>query len=222
MISSSNCERRGRGETLKEQERTTTSTTCRGILRTLRPLRPSAFAVGSMERGRPGPFTDSAESGVMVPYRNPPYIPDNYYGDIVSTNRRAFLKYTAALASALGLESLAARALGAAPAPRTIRPDRSRQSPGRAPAPLDILILGGTGFTGPGQVEYAIARRHRVTLFNRNKTRPDLFKGRVTEELAGDLNGDTSSLEGKKFDVVLDNPTTFPPWLRNPPKYLAS
>ena len=137
------------------------------------------------------------------------------------TNRRAFLKYTAALASALGLEALAARALGAAPAPRTTRPDRSRQSPGRAPAPLDILILGGTGFTGPEQVEYAIARGHRVTLFNRNKTRPDLFKGRVTEELAGDLNGDTSSLEGKKFDVVIDNPTTFPAWVRNAAKYLA-
>jgi len=29
-----------------------------------------------------------------------------------------------------------------------------------AARPLDILILGGTGFTGPEQVEYAIARGH--------------------------------------------------------------
>jgi 2'-hydroxyisoflavone reductase len=43
----------------------------------------------------------------------------------------------------------------------------------------------------------------------------------VAEELVGDLNNDTSALEGKKFDVVLDNPTTFPAWVRNAGKYLA-
>ena len=91
----------------------------------------------------------------------------------------------------------------------------------KAAAPLDILILGGTGFTGPEQVDYALARGHRVTLFNRNKTRPGLFKGKVYEELVGDLNGDTSALAGKKFDVVLDNPTTFPAWVRNAGKHLA-
>lgn len=89
-----------------------------------------------------------------------------------------------------------------------------RAATGKAPAPLDILILGGTGFTGPEQVEYATARGHRVTLFNRNKTRPDFFKGRV-DQLIGDLNGDVSALAGKKFDVVIDNPTTFPAWVRN-------
>jgi 2'-hydroxyisoflavone reductase len=70
-------------------------------------------------------------------------------------------------------------------------------------------------------VEYALARGHRVTLFNRNKTRPDFFKGKVAEELVGDLNNDTSALKGKKFDVVIDNPTTFPAWVRNAAKYLA-
>ena len=77
----------------------------------------------------------------------------------------------------------------------------------RAAKPLNILILGGTGFTGPEQVEYAIARGHSVTLLNRNKTRPDFFKGRV-EQLIGDLNADVSALKDKKFDVVIDNPTT--------------
>jgi 2'-hydroxyisoflavone reductase len=134
----------------------------------------------------------------------------------MSTTRRTFLKYTAALASAVGLEPFSSRVLGAAPVPRD-----KRRSVGRAPAPLDILILGGTGFTGPEQVEYAIARGHRVTLFNRNKTRPDFFKGRVADELVGDLNNDTSALAGKKFDVVIDNPTTFPAWVRNAAKYLA-
>jgi 2'-hydroxyisoflavone reductase len=89
----------------------------------------------------------------------------------------------------------------------------------RAAAPLKILILGGTGFTGPEQVEYAIKRGHEVTLINRNRTRPDFFKGRV-EQLIGDLNGDMSALKGRKFDVVIDNPTTSPAWVRNVAQYM--
>ncbi len=92
--------------------------------------------------------------------------------------------------------------------------------PARAQAPLEILILGGTGFTGPEQVEYATARGHRVTLFNRNRTRPDFFKGRV-EQLIGDLNGDVSALKGRTFDAVIDNPTTLPAWVRNAAQHLA-
>jgi 2'-hydroxyisoflavone reductase len=88
------------------------------------------------------------------------------------------------------------------------------------PAPLNILILGGTGFTGPEQVEYATARGHKVTLFNRNRTRPDFFKGKV-EQLIGDLNNDVEALKGQKFDVVIDNPTTLPLWVRNVAKYMA-
>jgi 2'-hydroxyisoflavone reductase len=135
------------------------------------------------------------------------------------SNRRTFLKWSAALGGALGLGPLSRRSLGATPA----EPDlaRPRRDVGRAKVPLSILILGGTGFTGPEQVEYAIARGHRVTLFNRNQTRPNFFKGRVAEELIGDLNGDTSALQGKTFDVVIDNPTTFPAWVRNAGKYLA-
>src|SRR3954469_16749575 len=134
----------------------------------------------------------------------------------MSTNRRTFLKLSAAIAGAVGLDPLTGRVLDASPAPST-----KRRDVGRAPAPLNILILGGTGFTGPEQVEYAIARGHRVTLFNRNKTRPDFFKGRVAEELIGDLNNDTTALQGKQFDVVIDNPTTLPAWVRNAGKYLA-
>ena len=42
---------------------------------------------------------------------------------------------------------------------------------------LRILILGGTGFTGPHQVRYALARGHQVTLFNRGKE-PQALAGR--------------------------------------------
>ncbi len=131
------------------------------------------------------------------------------------TNRRNFLKASAVAAGALGLETLPGLvpALSAEPIPS------SKRQVERAKASLSILILGGTGFTGPEQVEYAIARGHKVTLINRNKTRPDFFKGRV-EQLIGDLNEDMSALKGLKFDVVIDNPTTAPAWVRNAAQYL--
>ena len=79
---------------------------------------------------------------------------------------------------------------------------------------LRILILGGTGFTGPHQVRYALARGHRVTLFNRGK-QPHEWPGEV-EELIGDRNtGDLKALEGREWDVCIDNPTTLPFWVRD-------
>jgi 2'-hydroxyisoflavone reductase len=130
--------------------------------------------------------------------------------------RREFVKATAAASGALGMSPRLVSALDA----KTPAEAGERTRVERAAAPLNILILGGTGFTGPEQVEYAIARGHRVTLFNRGKTRPGLFRGKVAEELIGDLNGDTSALKDKKFDVVIDNPTTLPLWVKNAAQYL--
>lgn len=132
----------------------------------------------------------------------------------VSTDRRTFLKASAIASAAVGLDALPRIAFGETPsADATPVTERAATS-------LNILILGGTGFTGPEQVEYAIARGHKVTLINRNKTRPDFFKGRV-EQLIGDLNADMSALKGLKFDVVIDNPTTAPAWVRNAAQYLV-
>jgi nucleoside-diphosphate-sugar epimerase len=80
--------------------------------------------------------------------------------------------------------------------------------------PLRILILGGTGFTGPNQVRYALSRGHQITLFNRGK-QPHEWPGAV-EELIGDRNtGDLKALEGREWDVCIDNPTTLPFWVRD-------
>ncbi|HSW28377.1 MAG TPA: NAD-dependent epimerase/dehydratase family protein [Longimicrobiales bacterium] len=136
----------------------------------------------------------------------------------MATDRRSFLKTVSAVGGAAGLGVFPGLAHAAPPGADAAW---SPKPVTRAPVSLNMLILGGTGFTGPEQVEYAIARGHRVTLFNRNRTRPGMFRGRVAEELVGDLNNDTSALEGKQFDVVLDNPTTFPAWVRNAGKYLA-
>jgi 2'-hydroxyisoflavone reductase len=80
--------------------------------------------------------------------------------------------------------------------------------------PLRILILGGTGFTGPEQVRYAVGRGHKVTVFNRGKTkRGEIPEG--VEQLVGDRNGQLDALKGKQWDVVIDNPTTLPVWVRD-------
>ncbi len=85
--------------------------------------------------------------------------------------------------------------------------------------PLKILILGGTGFTGPHQVRYALSRGHEVTLFNRGR-QPETWPGKV-EELLGDRNtGDLKALEGRSWDVCIDNPTSLPFWVRDAGKVL--
>src|SRR6476646_7390971 len=85
---------------------------------------------------------------------------------------------------------------------------------GKAAKALKILILGGTGFTGPFQVKYALARGHTVTVFNRGKSHPGELPAGV-EQLIGDRNGQLDALKGRKWDVVIDNPTMLPKWVRD-------
>ncbi|HWX17685.1 MAG TPA: NAD-dependent epimerase/dehydratase family protein [Chthoniobacterales bacterium] len=80
--------------------------------------------------------------------------------------------------------------------------------------PLRILILGGTGFTGPAQVRYALGRGHKVTTFNRGKTHPGELPSDV-EQLVGDRNGKLDALKDRQWDVAIDNPTTLPAWVRD-------
>src|SRR6266849_10339882 len=80
--------------------------------------------------------------------------------------------------------------------------------------PLRVLILGGTGFTGPYQVRYALSRGHKVTTFNRGKTHPGELPNEV-EQLIGDRNGKLEALKDRQWDVVIDNPTTLPVWVRD-------
>ena len=53
-----------------------------------------------------------------------------------------------------------------------------------APKPMSILVLGGTGFIGPHEINYALSRGHKVTMFNRGKTAPGMFP--EVESLIGD------------------------------------
>lgn len=124
--------------------------------------------------------------------------------------RRDLLK----LGAMAGFSTLLGRGAAEAPAPAT--------SPaGRAARPLRILILGGTGFTGPHQVRYALARGHQLTLFNRGRRAKDIPAG--VEELLGDRDtGDLKALEGREWDVCIDNPSSLPFWVRDAGRVLGA
>jgi len=74
--------------------------------------------------------------------------------------------------------------------------------------PLDILILGGTGFIGPHEINYARARGHKITMFNRGKTAPGMFPD--VETLIGDRDNQLDALKGRDWDAVIDNSGFFP------------
>ena len=114
----------------------------------------------------------------------------------MTASRRQFLQWsaTAALAGA-GLD------LAATPTKATAKAGK-----------LKILILGGTGFLGPATIEAAQARGHQVTMFNRGKTRPELFPG--VEKLHGDRDPKKGeglkALEQGTWDAVIDNSAYYP------------
>lgn len=107
-----------------------------------------------------------------------------------------------------GASALCALALTAAPPPSK---------------PLRILILGGTGYLGPATIEAALARGHKVTMFNRGKTRPDLFPG--VERLHGDRDPKKGeglkALEQGEWDVVIDNSAYYPRMVQASAELLA-
>src|SRR5205807_6801887 len=113
------------------------------------------------------------------------------------TTRRHFIKTSIAVGSGLGF-ALRSTSLFAEKSVKSLR----------------ILILGGTGFTGPCQVRYALSRGHKVTTFNRGKTHPGELPNEV-EQLTGDRNGQLDALKNRQWDVVIDNPTTLPAWVRD-------
>ncbi len=90
----------------------------------------------------------------------------------------------------------------------------------RARKTLDILVLGGTGFLGPHQVQYALARGHRLTLFNRGHKDATTLYGEKVEVLVGDRDSHTapglSALEGeRRWDAVIDNSGYVPRHVRD-------
>lgn len=130
-------------------------------------------------------------------------------------SRRDFARFAALAGAALGVVAVGfgpgslARATGLEP-----------EKPGKQ---LSILILGGTGFSGPKMAEYAKSRGHKVTLFNRGRTEKRIGMIDDVEHLYGnrdpDKNSDESDptspkglaqLEGKRFDAIIDTSGFYP------------
>jgi len=138
----------------------------------------------------------------------------------MSTSRRQFIQRSAILgggvaAASLGLSRMPAFGAGI-----------------HAPEKKHILILGGTGFIGPKTVEAALARGHKVTIFNRGKREKflpfefeveHLYGNRDPELPADDERGPDKKLlhpdakprgleqlEGRTFDAVIDNSGYYP------------
>ena len=111
----------------------------------------------------------------------------------MTVSRRDFLQWSATASA------LAATGLDLSAAPAKVSPKK-------------ILILGGTGYLGPATTELAQARGHSVTMFNRGKTRPDLFPG--VEKLHGDRDPKKGeglkALETGTWDAVIDNSGYYP------------
>ncbi len=117
----------------------------------------------------------------------------------MSATRREFLQMTAAAAGALSV--------GLVPDARAVE-----RSVVKAEEQLTILILGGTGFIGPHIVRRALERGHTVTIFNRGRTNTHLFP--EVEKLKGDRDNDVKALEGRSWDVAIDNSASIPRWVR--------
>jgi nucleoside-diphosphate-sugar epimerase len=112
------------------------------------------------------------------------------------SSRREFLNKAVALASASALS--------------TTRVSAAQGHPG---GPLRVLILGGTGFIGPYFVRAAVARGHRVSVFNRGRDHAQLPKS--VEHLIGDRNADLHAITNRDWDAVIDDATYGPAWVRS-------
>ena len=107
----------------------------------------------------------------------------------MKTSRRSFIRSASVLGA---LATLPGSVLATAAAPR----------------PLDILVLGGTGFIGPHEINYALSRGHKISMFNRGKTAPGMFP--QVETLIGDRDDQLDSLKGRDWDAVIDNSGFYP------------
>ena len=135
--------------------------------------------------------------------------------------RRDFLRLSAGAGGALGLgvwpgpgtapndPGASGEAARSGWTPYPMRPHEAAPAQ-EAPRRLQLLILGGTGFIGPHQVRYAVARGHDVMLFNRGSGR-EMFP--ELETLVGDRNNDLDALRGRTWDVVIDNARQNPDWV---------
>lgn len=132
------------------------------------------------------------------------------------TNRREFVQTSLTVGGAFAVGLATGRVALSRPGRGGEVGRADLRSVGSPPRKISLLILGGTGFIGPWQVQYALERGHEVTIFNRGRSAPGRFPG--VEELIGDRAASAlSALEGRTWDAVIDNSASqsdAPQWVR--------
>ena len=118
----------------------------------------------------------------------------NRKAGIMTPTRRNFLKTASAVGAGIALGGVSACTSDA---------QGGDSAAADIPTPKRLLILGGTGFIGPNTVRYSVERGHEVSIFTRGRSEVELPDG--VEHLIGDRNDDHTALEGRMWDVVLDN-----------------
>ncbi len=113
-------------------------------------------------------------------------------------------------------------ALGLAPVIKS-NPLNELIGPKKQEEKLKILILGGTSFLGPHQINYAIQRGHEVSTFTRGKTIPKIYPEVFSkvEKLVGDRENNLEALKNRKWDVVIDNSGRKTKWTEDTAKLLV-
>ena len=133
----------------------------------------------------------------------------------MSPTRRDFLTATGLAGAGLALK------LNRADAHVTmVHEDGKSATNGSAQAAKKMLILGGTGFIGPHTVRYAVERGHEVSIFTRGRRQPDLPD--AVEKLVGDRDEDLSALEGRTWDVIIDNNANDYRWVQRSTELLKN
>lgn len=133
----------------------------------------------------------------------------------MTTSRRDFVQLSVLAGGAAGL-GLAPHSAAAADAVEAEPQKPENPGPGTAGKKLKILVLGGTGISGPFFVERALARGHEVTLLNRGRSNAELFP--ELERLIADRNEGLAPLaaevaKGRTWDAVVDNSASIPRWV---------
>jgi 2'-hydroxyisoflavone reductase len=137
----------------------------------------------------------------------------------MTQSRRNFLKTSAVAGGtlALGLGGSRTAVEGGEGPSGTFGAETTRGAGNPPPAPLRILILGGTSFLGPHQIRYALERGHSLSTFTRGRTEPSLFPEVFdsVEQLIGDRENDLAALRGRSWDAVIDNSGAQTRWTRD-------
>jgi 2'-hydroxyisoflavone reductase len=83
---------------------------------------------------------------------------------------------------------------------------------------MELLVIGGTQFSGRALAEQAVAAGHDVTLFHRNPT--DVVP--EAEHVFGDRDQGVDALAGRRFDAVIDTCGYVPRAVKASTRTLAS